>query len=74
MATIGRSRAICQSKGIKMTGFTAWLAWMFIHVYYLVGFTNRFGIIIKWTWNYITFRKSARLIIGKEWRFGRKPE
>jgi len=74
MATIGRSRAICQSKGIKMTGFTAWLAWMFIHVYYLVGFTNRFGIIIKWTWNYITFRKSARLIIGKEWRFGRKPD
>ena len=74
MATIGRSRAICQSKGIKMSGFTAWLAWMFIHVYYLVGFTNRFGIIIKWTWNYITFRKSARLIIGKEWRFGRKPD
>ena len=74
MATIGRSRAICQSKGIKMAGFTAWLAWMFIHVYYLVGFTNRFGIIIKWTWNFITFRKSARLIIGKEWRFGRKPQ
>ncbi|MEN9359175.1 MAG: hypothetical protein RL095_710 [Verrucomicrobiota bacterium] len=72
MATIGRSRAICQTGSVKMAGFTAWLAWMFIHVYYLVGFTNRFGIIIKWTWNYFTFRKSARLIVGKEWRFSKK--
>ncbi len=70
MATIGRSRAICQSRHLNSAGLLAWFAWMFIHVYYLVGFSNRLGIISKWSWNYLTYRKSARLIIGKQWRFG----
>ncbi|MEN9359167.1 MAG: hypothetical protein RL095_702 [Verrucomicrobiota bacterium] len=74
MATIGRSRAICQVRGFKSAGLIAWFAWMFIHVYYLVGFSNRLGIISKWTWNYLTYRKSARLIIGKSWRFGKARE
>jgi NADH dehydrogenase len=68
MATIGRSRAILESGQMKMTGFTAWLAWLVVHIYFLTGFRNRIFVLISWAWSYLTFRRGARLILQKNWR------
>lgn len=68
MATIGRKRAVLQFKGIKFGGFFAWVAWLFVHVFYLIGFKNRIFVLWQWAWSYFTFNRGARLITGKEWR------
>lgn len=68
MATIGRSRAILQSRKLTMTGNMAWLAWLFVHIYYLSGFRNRIFVLFSWAWSYMTFARGARLIVGKDWR------
>ncbi len=65
MATIGRSRAVLESNGIRMSGFFAWLAWLFIHILYLARFENRFMVLFQWAWNYITRNRAARLITGE---------
>lgn len=70
MATIGRSRAIMQYKGIRQTGYIAWLAWLFVHIFYLIGFSNKVFVFWRWTWNYLTFEKGARLILHKNWKTG----
>ena len=62
MATIGRSRAIAESRGVEMTGFVAWLAWLFIHLIYLVGFRSRFVVLFTWAWSYFAYDRGARLI------------
>ncbi|MGL4419764.1 MAG: NAD(P)/FAD-dependent oxidoreductase, partial [Gemmataceae bacterium] len=64
MATIGRSRAVAESYGIRFTGMLAWLAWLFIHVLYLARFENRFLVMSQWFWNYLTRNRAARLITG----------
>jgi len=64
MATIGRSRAIAEARGLKLSGFTAWLAWLVVHVWYLVGFRNRLLVMFDWAWSYVTYRRGARLITG----------
>jgi NADH dehydrogenase len=69
MATIGRSRAIVEIGRLRFAGFFAWLVWLVVHIYYLVGFKNRLFVVIQWAWSYLTFRRGARLIVGKEWRF-----
>lgn len=69
MATIGRSKAIAHSGKMKLNGFVAWLAWLFIHVLYLTGFKNRLLVVLQWGWSYLTFRRGSRLIVGKKWRF-----
>jgi len=69
MATIGRSRAIVEVGRLHFAGFLAWLVWLVVHIYYLVGFKNRVFVVIQWAWSYLTFRRGARLIVGKEWRF-----
>lgn len=68
MATIGRRKAIVQIGNFKMGGFFAWLIWLFIHVYYLIGFKNKFFVIWQWAYAYLTFKRGARLIVDKEWR------
>ena len=68
MATIGRSKAILESGQFKLTGFTAWLAWLIVHIYFLTGFRNRLFVILSWAWSYLTFRRGARLILGRNWR------
>lgn len=68
MATIGRRKAVLEYGNIKLTGFIAWLAWLFVHIYYLIGFKNRLFVFLQWTWNYITYSRGARLITHKEWR------
>ncbi|MEO5754765.1 MAG: NAD(P)/FAD-dependent oxidoreductase [Chthoniobacterales bacterium] len=62
MATIGRNRAVADLNLVHFSGFPAWLAWLFIHVLYLVGFRNRIAVLLQWAWAYITFNKGARLI------------
>jgi NADH:ubiquinone reductase (H+-translocating) len=64
MATIGRTKAVAESGGIKMTGYIAWLAWLFIHILYLARFENRVLVLYQWFWNYITRNRTARLITG----------
>jgi NADH dehydrogenase len=68
MATIGRSRAIMSFAGFEFRGFFAWLSWLLVHIYYLTGFRNRVFVVMQWAWSYVTFRRSARLIVDKEWR------
>lgn len=66
MATIGRSRAVAMFKGLEFYGFTAWMAWLLVHIYYLIGFKNRIFVMLSWAWTYLTFRRGARLIVEKE--------
>lgn len=64
MATIGRNRAIVEAGRFKLTGFIAWLAWLFVHVLSLIGFKNRLYVLSEWFWAYLTRERSARLITG----------
>lgn len=66
MATVGRSRAVAMYKGIHITGFLAWASWLFVHIYYLIGFKNRISVLFQWAWTYLTFKRGARLIIENE--------
>jgi len=65
MATIGRSRAIAQVKRLKLSGMLAWLAWLLVHIWYLIGFRNRLLVMFDWAMSYFTYRRGARLITGK---------
>ncbi len=62
MATIGRNKAVAETSGLRFTGLIAWLAWLFVHIMYLVGFENRILVLMQWAWNYITKGRGARLI------------
>ncbi len=64
MASIGRAAAILERGKLRMSGFIAWIAWLFIHVMYLIGFRNRIMVMLKWAWAYIRFEKTGRLIYG----------
>jgi NADH dehydrogenase len=68
LATIGRSRAILQSGNLQLAGFLAWVAWLFVHIYYLSGFKNRLFVLLQWAWSYMTFARGARLITERRWR------
>ncbi len=67
MATIGRSRAVAQTGKIHLTGFIAWLAWLVVHIWYLIGFRSRLVVLITWAWSYLTYRRGARLITARTW-------
>jgi NADH dehydrogenase len=62
MATIGRAKAVADIRGFKFSGFFAWLLWGLIHIFFLIGFRNRFRVFAEWTWHYITFKRGVRLI------------
>jgi NADH dehydrogenase len=64
MATIGRKKAILEFHQIRISGFVAWLAWLIVHIIYLIDFKNKLVVFLNWCWSYITLRKGARLIIG----------
>jgi NADH dehydrogenase len=66
MATIGRSRAVAQIGRLRLSGLLAWLMWLFVHLWYLIGFRNRVAVFFDWIWSYITFRHGARLITMKD--------
>ncbi|MCB0079384.1 MAG: FAD-dependent oxidoreductase, partial [Caldilineaceae bacterium] len=69
MATIGRAAAVAQIGRLHFGGIFAWLAWLFIHLLYLTEFDNRILVLFQWFWNYITYRRGVRLIVG----YGSKP-
>jgi NADH dehydrogenase len=64
MATIGRSKAIVDVRGWKFSGLIAWFMWLFLHIVLLIGFRNRFAVMVDWAWAYLTRERSARLITG----------
>ncbi len=68
MATIGKNRAVASSGSLKMTGYVAWLAWLFVHLFYLIGFKNRFAVMAQWAWNYLFSKRGARIITEKGWK------
>ncbi|UAB80872.1 NAD(P)/FAD-dependent oxidoreductase [Marixanthomonas sp. SCSIO 43207] len=63
MATVGRNKAVVDIKKMHLGGFIAWFIWMFIHLWFLVGFRNRVVTFFNWTYNYISYDRAARLII-----------
>ncbi|MDH4118169.1 MAG: NAD(P)/FAD-dependent oxidoreductase [Acidimicrobiia bacterium] len=62
LATIGRARAVAHIGSARFSGLPAWAAWLGIHIFYLIGFRNRLLVLISWAWNYLTFRRGARII------------
>ena len=64
MAVVGRSAAVAELLGLKLRGFLAWLAWCLLHIFYLIGFRNRFIVMFEWAWAYVTYQRGARLITG----------
>ena len=71
MATIGKHRAVAETGRLKLTGFIAWMAWLFIHILYLIGFKNRMGVLVDWAWNYLFSKRGARLITSRDWKLDR---
>jgi NADH dehydrogenase len=62
LATIGRSHAVADFGWLHVSGYIAWLGWLFIHLFFLIGFRNRFLVVSEWAWAYITYNQGARLI------------
>ena len=65
MATIGRNKAVVDLGNLKTQGFFAWLIWMFVHLISLIGFKNKLFVLFSWTWSYLSYDKSNRLIIAR---------
>ncbi|MBZ5573407.1 MAG: NAD(P)/FAD-dependent oxidoreductase [Acidobacteriia bacterium] len=66
LATIGRAAAVAEFGKIHISGFVAWLSWLFIHIFFLIGFRNRIIVLIQWAWSYLTYERGARLITGDQ--------
>jgi NADH dehydrogenase len=64
MATIGRGLAVADLRGVKLSGFIAWLVWLVVHIFFLIGFRNRVLVLLKWMWSFLMFQPSTRVIIG----------
>jgi NADH dehydrogenase len=62
LATVGRSFAVAELRRLDFSGFFAWLAWLGVHIVYLIGFRNRVFVLFEWAWAYFTFQRSARII------------
>ena len=65
MATIGRAKAVADIRGLKFSGFLAWMLWSVIHIFFLIGFRNRFRVFAEWMWHYLTFKRGVRLITNE---------
>lgn len=65
MATIGRSAAVAEVAGMKFSGWTAWMMWLFIHLVFLVGFRNKLAVLLQWFYSYIRYKRGARIITGQ---------
>jgi NADH dehydrogenase len=64
LATIGRYRAVAAVGSLRMQGWIAWLAWLFVHILYLAGFRNRIAVFVQWAYQYFTYQRGVRLITG----------
>jgi NADH dehydrogenase len=65
LATIGRAAGVAQFGRIHISGFVAWLSWLFVHILFLIGFRNRLLVFVQWAWSYVTYERGARLITGR---------
>jgi NADH dehydrogenase len=65
LATIGRSSAVALLGKLRFSGFPAWVLWVFVHVFYLIGFRNRFVVAFEWAWLYLTRQRGARVILER---------
>ena len=78
LATIGRAAAVAEFGKIHISGFLAWLAWLFVHIFFLIGFRNRILVFIQWAFSYFTYERGARLITGSTslpgWSSASSPE
>ncbi len=78
LATIGRAAGVAQFPGFSLSGYFAWLAWLFVHIFFLIGFRNRVIVMIQWAWSYLTYERGARLITGSNelpgWTEAERPE
>jgi NADH dehydrogenase len=63
LATVGRAAAVARLGRLRLSGLSAWLLWLFVHVWFLIGFRNRVAVMLQWAWSYLTFKRGARLII-----------
>ncbi len=63
MATLGRKAAVAVIGRLRLSGLVAWLSWLFVHIFFLIGFRNRFVVLFEWAWSYFTYQRSARLIL-----------
>jgi NADH:ubiquinone reductase (H+-translocating) len=70
LATIGRAAGVADLRGLRFSGLVAWLLWLLVHVFFLIGFRNRVAVLLQWAWSYVTFRRGARLITdtAEQWR------
>jgi NADH dehydrogenase len=66
LATIGRARAVADLRGLQLSGFFAWVMWLVIHLFYLIGFQNRLLVLIRWAFSFVTHGRGARLITGEQ--------
>ena len=66
LATIGRSAAVAEFGKMHISGFVAWLSWLFVHIFFLIGFRNRVMVLMQWAWSYFTYERGARLITGEQ--------
>jgi NADH:ubiquinone reductase (H+-translocating) len=66
LATIGRSAAVGQFGKVHISGLLAWLSWLFVHIFFLIGFRNRIMVLLEWAWSYFTYERGARLITGDQ--------
>jgi NADH:ubiquinone reductase (H+-translocating) len=64
MATIGRSSAVAEIGKLKLSGYPAWLAWLGVHLLFLIGFRNKFSVLVQWIYSYFTYKRGARIITG----------
>jgi NADH:ubiquinone reductase (H+-translocating) len=66
MATIGRAAAVADFGWFTMKGYIGWLAWLFVHIFNLIGFRNRIVVVVQWAWSYFTYQRAIRLITGHD--------
>ena len=66
MAVIGRNEAVADLGFTKLSGFPAWIIWIFVHIYYLIEFDNKLLVMLQWGWHYFTSQRGARLITGDD--------
>jgi len=65
LATIGRAAAVADFGSVRLSGYFAWITWLFVHILFLIGFRNRFVVLFDWAWAYVTFQRTHRLITGE---------
>ena len=64
LATIGRAAAVAERRGVRVAGLLAWILWLVVHIFWLIGFRNRFLVLAEWAWAYLRYERGARLITG----------